>query len=154
MTPIGYNPNHPYAEPNVTSMYNSNDSYFAHPYGTRNNGHQMIGTKVKQAANKLGKKGNKKHKLNRAKQERKRLKAKADSPGVPPNTCPYIDLVQTMIADLQGAYERLRTRGDHNPVVDNISTQASDLLEYVRTNNETLRDNSAYWYEKYKQQLK
>ena len=86
--------------------------------------------------------------------ERVRLQAKADSPGVPPNTCPYIDLVQNMITDLQGAYDRLRERGEHNPVVDDISKQATDLLEYIRRNNETLRDNSAYWYGQYKQQLK
>lgn len=127
------------------------------PTSTRNNGTRRDQVSYDFGPDKTNKTKTKKHKRKRMKKkqrERVRLQAKASSPGVPPNTCPYIDMVQTMIADLQGAYERLRERGDHNPVVDNISTQASDLLEYIRTNNETLRDNSAYWYEKYKQQLK
>ena len=90
----------------------------------------------------------------RRESERKRLRAKADSPGVPANTCPYIDLVQTMVTDLQMAYDRLREKGEHNPMVDRLTTQATDMLEYIRANNETLRDNSAYWYGQYKSELK
>ena len=87
--------------------------------------------------------------------EHKRLEDKRHSPGVPPNTCPYIDLTITMIKDIAEAYDRLRTKGEHNPMVDKIEQQACDMLDtYVRTSNETLRDNSAYWYGKYKELLK
>tara|TARA_R110002167_G_scaffold8580_4_gene39257 strand:+ start:2860 stop:3324 length:465 start_codon:yes stop_codon:yes gene_type:complete len=94
-----------------------------------------------------------KKKSNKHKTERKRLKSKKNSPGIPPNTCPYIDLVQTMIEDLSIAYDKLYTKGEHNPVVDKIESNAKELLEYIRTNNETLRDNSLYWYNKYKDNL-
>tara|TARA_B110000858_G_C17509142_1_gene339564 strand:- start:44 stop:379 length:336 start_codon:yes stop_codon:yes gene_type:complete len=78
-------------------------------------------------------------------------KVKAGAPGVPPNTCPYIDLSITMINDITDAYERLRTKGETNPVVDKIQTNAVEILEYVRSVNETLRDNSLFWYEQYKE---
>ena len=113
----------------------------------------MIGAKVKKAKKKLGKKGKKPQRNNKIKQERKRLENKANSPGVPPNTCPYIDQTITMVQDLQSAYERLREKGEYQPMVDRIVEQAKDTLEYIRTCNETLRDNSAFWYEKYKEQL-
>lgn len=86
--------------------------------------------------------------------ERLRMQDKANSPGVPPNSCPYIDLVITMTQDLQESYEKYRETGHHNPMVDDIAEEAKNLLEYIRRANETLRDNSAYWYGKYKDQLK
>jgi len=89
----------------------------------------------------------------RRKREKQRLDAKARSPGVPPNTCPYIDMVQTMIADLVSSYDDMRNNSHHNPLVENIGDRARDTLEYIRTANETLRDNSAYWYNQYKSQL-
>ena len=144
--------NHPYGEPNIDNMYNPNDSYFSHPYGTRNNGHEMIGTKVKRNRIKRRKKGHKKAKK-QERNERARLENKANSPGVPPNTCPYIDMVISMVSDLQSAYERLREKGEYQPMVDRIAEQTKDMLEYIRTSNETLRDNSGFWYEKYKEQL-
>ena len=85
--------------------------------------------------------------------EAERMKRKAASPGVPPNSCPYIDLTITMVQDLCESYERLRTKGEHNPLVDNIQQHAVDTLEYIRKCNETLRDNSAYWYNQYKDTL-
>jgi hypothetical protein len=145
--------------------YNPNDSYFQHPYGSRNNGHTLadgilhlhnkrnmtatIPKKIKKAKKKLSKR----KKGQKAKLEKKRLENKANSPGVPPNTCPYIDMVITMVGDLQSAYERLREKGEYQPMVDRIAEQTKDMLEYVRNSNETLRDNSAFWYEKYKDQL-
>ena len=92
-------------------------------------------------------------KLTKKQREQERMRDKSNSPGVPPNTCPYIDVTITMINDLSEAYERLRTKGEHNPVVDEIQQHAVDTLEYVRKANETLRDNSAYWYNKYKSLL-
>ena len=129
---------------------------FNNPYGTRNNGHTMISTDIKhkQKRKRKHKSGGKTRGDKRRESERKRLQAKADSPGVPANTCPYIDMVQNMITDLQMAYDRLREKGEHNPMVDRLTTQATDMMEYIRANNETLRDNSAYWYGQYKSELK
>ena len=79
---------------------------------------------------------------------------KTHSPGVPPNSCPYINVVQTMIEDLQTSYDDLRDKNHHNPMTEEISEQAKQTLEVVRRMNETLRDNSAYWYNKYKDLLK
>ena len=90
----------------------------------------------------------------RANKEQQRLEAKSNSPGVPPITCTYIDMVINMIGDMQAGYERLRQKGDHQPMMDQIHDQASSMLELIRRGNETLRDNSEYWYNKYKDQLK
>lgn len=90
----------------------------------------------------------------RRQREQQRLKCKADSPGVPANTCPYIDMTITIVTDLQNAYDRLREKGEYNPMVSDMAQQAQDTLEFVRRSNETLRDNSAYWYGKYKDLLK
>ena len=89
----------------------------------------------------------------REQKEAERLQSKADSPGVPPNTCPYIDVVLTMVSDLQNGYDRLREKGEYNPMMDRLAQQAQDTLEYIRSCNETLRDNSAFWYNKYKDLL-
>ena len=104
----------------------------------------------------IAKNTNRLKKTNKSKRklkERTRLSAKSNSPGVPANTCPYIDLVITMVGDLSEAYERLKTKGEHNPMMDEVQQHAVDTLEYIRKANETLRDNSAYWYNKYKQLL-
>lgn len=105
-------------------------------------------------------KSRKKHKHNnksrgdkRRQREQQRLKCKAESPGVPANTCPYVDMTITIVTDLQNAYDRLREKGEHNPMVSDMATQAQDTLEFIRRSNETLRDNSAYWYGKYKDLL-
>ena len=79
-----------------------------------------------------------------------RLDKKRNSPGVPPNTCPYIDMVQTMLDQLQHSYDDLRHNNHHNPMTEDIAVEAKQMLEVVRRMNETLRDNSAYWYKEYK----
>lgn len=89
----------------------------------------------------------------RRKREKQRLETKARSPGVPPNSCPYIDVVQTMIQDLVNSYDDLKTNQHHNPLTEEIGERAKDTLEYIRRANETLRDNSAYWYQQYKNLL-
>lgn len=96
----------------------------------------------------------KEHMKTPSKKRRAVVKRKKSSPGVPPNTCPYIDVTQTMIKDLVDAYDRLYTTGEHNPMVNRIGTHAEETLEYVRNANETLRDNSLYWYEQFKKELK
>lgn len=58
-----------------------------------------------------------------------------------------------MLDELQDAYDRLRERGEHQPSFDQIKQLCDEHLEYIRRANETLRDNSAYWYNKYKQTL-
>ena len=95
----------------------------------------------------------KQQRKNRQEKERERLDAKRHSPGVPPNSCPYIDMTKTIIDDLAAAYERLYEKGEHQPKFDDMKTLADDMLEYIRRANECLRDNSAYWYNKYKSQL-
>lgn len=89
----------------------------------------------------------------RRKREKQRLETKARSPGVPPNSCPYIDVVQTMIQDLVNSYDDLKNNNHHNPLTEEIGERAKDTLEYIRRANETLRDNSAYWYDQYKNLL-
>ena len=92
-------------------------------------------------------------KLSRKDRESIRLSDKRSSPGVPPNTCPYIDMTKTMIDDMAEAYERLYENGEAQPKFDEIKKMVDDTLEYIRRANECLRDNSLYWYDKYKQLL-
>ena len=114
------------------------------PYSTTNDTTcNMIATK-----NRIKKKI-KKSKLNRKEIEDTRLKAKHNAPGFPNNTCPYIDVTINMVTDLLDCYNRLREKGEHSPVIDELAQHAQDTLEFVRKSNESLRDNSAYWYNKY-----
>ena len=92
-------------------------------------------------------------KRNKRDREQTRLDAKRHSPGVPPNTCPYIDMVKTIMDDMAAAYERLYERGEHQPKFDDMKQLADDQMEYIRRANECLRDNSSYWYNKYKEEL-
>ncbi len=85
--------------------------------------------------------------------EQARIQDKANSPGVPPNSCPYIDMTKTIMDDMAAAYERLYEQGAHQPKFDDLKQLADDQLEYIRRANECLRDNSAYWYNKYKELL-
>ena len=122
------------------------DLRFINPYTTHNIpiDNTMIATKKRfKTSNKSSK---------RAK-EQTRLEDKRNSPGVPPNTCPYIDMVKTIMDDMAAAYERLHERGEHQPKFDDMKQLADDTIEYVRRANECLRDNSSYWYNKYKQLL-
>lgn len=82
--------------------------------------------------------------------ERALLQAKARSPGVPTNTCPYIDEVLRMLKEFEDAYDNLKLKAIPEPLIDKRFQLAQDMLEYVRAANETLRDNSLYWYTKYK----
>ena len=86
-----------------------------------------------------------------SKKQRAVTKKKAGSPGVPPETCPYIDVVQRMVKDMGAAYQTMYEKGEHNPMVHKLEEQALDVLEFIRSSNETLRDNSLYWYTEYKQ---
>ena len=79
-----------------------------------------------------------------------RLDKKRNSPGVPPNTCPYIDVVQTIIEQLHHSYDDLRDNNHHNPMTEDMAVEAKQILEVIRRMNETLRDNSVYRYKEYK----
>ena len=104
-------------------------------------------------ANKTRMKQTKTARKSRQDKERVRLEAKRHSPGVPPNSCPYIDITKTIMDDMAAAYERLYEKGEHQPKFDDMKQLADDMLEYIRRANECLRDNSAYWYNKYKDNL-
>ena len=104
-------------------------------------------------ANKTRMKQTKTARKSRQDKERVRLEAKRHSPGVPPNSCPYIDITKTIMDDMAAAYERLYEKGEHQPKFDDMKQLADDMLEYIRRANECLRDNSAYWYNKYKDSL-
>lgn len=95
----------------------------------------------------------KKNKNKRESTEQQRVRDKSNSPGVPPNTCPYIDMVKTILDNMSEAYERLYEKGEHQPKFDDMKQLADDQLEFIRRANECLRDNSAYWYNKYKKLL-
>ena len=88
--------------------------------------------------------------IGRSPNERALLQAKARSPGVPPNTCPYIDEVLRMLKEFEDAYDDLKLKSIAEPLIDKRFQLAQDILEYIRAANETLRDNSLYWYTKYK----
>jgi hypothetical protein len=76
--------------------------------------------------------------------------AKRLSPGVPANTCPYIDETQRLLAELRDAYETAGNTGEWEPLMDERIQLAHDTLEYIRSANDTLRNNSHYWYNKFK----
>ena len=76
--------------------------------------------------------------------------AKRLSPGVPANTCPYVDEVIRMLGELEDAYDGAVNSGEVEPLMEQRIQLAKDTLEYIRAANETLRNNSHYWYNKFK----
>ena len=83
------------------------------------------------------------------KAKKKTLKAKQSAPGVPSITCPYIDEVIRIIKELEDAHESLRCSAIVEPLFEKRAQLATDMLEYIRSSNETLRDNSLYWYKQF-----
>lgn len=66
--------------------------------------------------------------------------AKERAPGIPPNTCPYIDSVIDMLEDFnldQNSFDQQRKE-----II--LST-----LEYIRDSNDGLRKSSKFWYEEF-----
>ena len=78
---------------------------------------------------------------------------KKHSPGVPANTCPYIDEVIRMISELEESYNILADTGVKEPLFEKRCQLAQDTLEYIRESNELLRNNSHYWYTKCKNMI-
>jgi hypothetical protein len=71
---------------------------------------------------------------------------KKGAPGVPPETCPYIDFV----------LERVK-KSNYDGQTDRVSDAEYEVLrstlEFIRESNATLRRNSYYWYTEYKKLL-
>ena len=55
-----------------------------------------------------------------------------------------------MIKELGEAYDQLRTTAIAEPLFDKRVELITETLEYIRAANETLRDNSLYWYNQFK----
>lgn len=86
--------------------------------------------------------------------KKKTLKVKQSAPGVPSITCPYIDEVIRIIKELEDAHESLRVSAIVEPLFEKRAQLATDMLEYIRSSNETLRDNSLYWYKQFNNETK
>ena len=71
---------------------------------------------------------------------------KKNAPGVPPETCPYIDFVLERVKNT--SYD-----GQSDRVNDAQYEVLQSTLEFIRESNDTLRRNSYYWYTEYKKLL-
>ena len=67
---------------------------------------------------------------------------KKGAPELPTNTCPYIDFIQDII-------EEVKDENDSQLVREKLEL-AKNALEYIRISNEQLRQNSFYWFNKFK----
>ena len=74
-------------------------------------------------------------------------KAKKSAPGVPGDTCPYIDFVLSVMDQLTG-HESSELAPKE--IRDKQLELATETLEYIREANSTLRESSRYWYDQYK----
>ena len=90
--------------------------------------------------------------LELVKKQKKINDTKKSAPGVPTNTCPYIDHAIAIIEELQDMHDELYEKGNKVPMFERKVDMLKDTLEYVRSSNETLRDNSLYWYNSYKKE--
>jgi hypothetical protein len=66
--------------------------------------------------------------------------AKERAPGIPPNTCPYIDSIIEILDDFE-----LTQYGVDSRRKEIIVT----TLEYVRESNSTLRESSKFWHDEF-----
>lgn len=65
-----------------------------------------------------------------------------EAPEIPTNTCPYIDFIQEILKEARDE--------SASAFVDQKLILADSMLEYVRQSNESLRQSSHYWYNKFK----
>ena len=63
-------------------------------------------------------------------------------PVVPDDTCPYIDMVQSLVDKI--------AEGDDVGWRRDQATLAKALLEHIRESNLRLRNSSKFWYGKYR----
>lgn len=68
--------------------------------------------------------------------------ASSKAPIVPDNTCPYIDMVQSLIGDMS-VQDDIEWRKKQAELADS-------LLEYIRASNLELREGGKYWYSRAK----
>jgi len=68
-------------------------------------------------------------------------KIKNNAPELPYNTCPYIDFVQEILKEAIDQTDSV--------LVEKKLELADSILEYVRESNDSLRQSSMYWYQKF-----
>jgi hypothetical protein len=68
-------------------------------------------------------------------------KIKDESPEIPDNTCPYIDFLKDVIAEMKD-----ESSGEF---IDKKYEICETLIEYIRDSNDSLRTSSHYWYNKF-----
>lgn len=64
------------------------------------------------------------------------------APEIPTNTCPYIDFVLEILKEIKDE--------STSELIDEKLNLAENMLEYIRTSNDHLRQSSHYWYTKFK----
>ena len=70
---------------------------------------------------------------------------KKESPGIPPDTCPYLDRIIEVVEDLSAL-----VLDNNTQVANELTTLVKNEVEYVRKSNEILRTSSKYWYDHHK----
>ena len=71
---------------------------------------------------------------------------KNGAPELPTNTCPYIDFIKDIL-------EEIKDETDSQLMKEKLEL-ANNTLEYIRVSNEQLRQNSHYWFIKFKNLFK
>ena len=66
---------------------------------------------------------------------------KKESPEIPNITCPYIDFAKEILSEI-------KDESDSTFVEEKIEL-IYNLLEYLRSSNDSLRVNSKYWHDKF-----
>tara|TARA_Y100000361_G_scaffold154137_1_gene178347 strand:+ start:2893 stop:3147 length:255 start_codon:yes stop_codon:yes gene_type:complete len=66
---------------------------------------------------------------------------KRESPEIPNITCPYIDFTKEVLSEI-------KDETDSSFVEEKIEL-VNNLLEYLRSSNESLRMSSKYWHDKF-----
>lgn len=73
------------------------------------------------------------------------LKLKKNSPGIPPETCAYLNRIIEIVDDLSSLVV-----DEKKTVADELGSLIKNEIEYIRTANDTLRNSSKYWYDNHK----
>ena len=73
---------------------------------------------------------------------------KKDSPGIPPDTCPYLDRLIEVVEDLS-----VLAHANKTEVANELTTLVKNEIEYIRKANEILRESSKYWYDYHKEEF-
>ena len=68
-------------------------------------------------------------------------KIKKNAPEIPYNTCPYIDFTQEIIREVIDQSDSI--------LLEKKLELATEILEYIRESNDSLRQSSSYWYQKF-----